>query len=449
MTLSYDPYATNHDNRFADEQHDIIDSAAVFPLNGPFYDIDLVVTGIDADTNVSQSLVPNYDYAFSPLFASRAAATGKSVYSFIVVIIPERWQSVFITYRAVGGDNDATLLTEIANLGNFNRLDPSYWVSLSGENVALRVAGINPDLQHLDMIEILNIQMEKLISALGTPQAYSDFVLTDYAALKTDLLNLKSYIENATTVSNGLIFDATQSVKGVVRLASVQDAMDGTLNTPAITPLTLSAYSKANLELPFYPEIISETGALEFDVVDNVVTVVEKQIIKFFGWQTFNTTDIALVNRQFTPIAGKLYHLYFNKDGTFSFIEVLLADSSDVLHDSTYDTILVAVIDLESNDGTINVVPIVNQRILKSDFTVPISGNSFNVDMTLLLNWGRTPELTATLTGVTGGVLSDFSISNQTTRYSSRLIISGEFAQFNNVIVNEPTLQYYITIQVT
>jgi hypothetical protein len=135
ITVVYDPTGTLAGNTISNEVITPITQCAIFPTQGPFYDTNLVVRAVRASDDVIVTLTPHVDYFFSPVYGKQLDTIGLIVYSYILLADYTLWSSVSIDYQAVGCENDAILLQQIVNLGNFDRTNLLTWLSLAGDTV--------------------------------------------------------------------------------------------------------------------------------------------------------------------------------------------------------------------------------------------------------------------------------------------------------------------------
>jgi hypothetical protein len=164
---SFDPTASNPDNLILNEVHSLIGTVAVIPTEGAFYREGLVVEGIMemGSTDIVESLRPDVDYHFSPIYIKPSAVSGKDAYSYI--LLKGSWDRVNITYQCVGGptgaDND--LLTKVAS-SIFDRESIVEWLSITGTD-SYNPRSRNPLLAEVSELEIFNSGMERINETLA------------------------------------------------------------------------------------------------------------------------------------------------------------------------------------------------------------------------------------------------------------------------------------------
>lgn len=163
---SFDPTASNPDNLITLEVHPLVGTVAVIPLQGAFYREGLVVEGImEMGVNdIIETLRPDLDYLFSPLFIRPSAVAGKDAYSYI--LLKGEWDRVKISYQCVGGEHgiDRDLLTKISEL-SFDRTKIAKWLEITGTD-SYNPRSRNPVLAEASELEILNAGMQRINEAL-------------------------------------------------------------------------------------------------------------------------------------------------------------------------------------------------------------------------------------------------------------------------------------------
>lgn len=230
--MDYDPTGIAQSNYVINEASNTLTECVITPLSGAFYKNGLIVTGVDTLTNASRTLVFGEDYVFSPMFSTRAYATGKEVYSYIVLLKPETWSSNSINYHAIGGDLDTTLFNEVTNKGLFNRLDPKPWINFIGETYTMKLTAMDETLQSKGPTEIMYIalkrieealldngQANKILELIAEVQVLSDAVLGDVPLVLTQ-----------TIIDPVLLGKVTNNESSILTLRN--DLNDGTSNTP-------------------------------------------------------------------------------------------------------------------------------------------------------------------------------------------------------------------------
>ena len=167
VTLAFDPTATSPSNYIQNEEHALDGAIAVMPLYGSFYRENLRIEGIMemGNNTIVETLRPDTDYLFSPIYIKPSAVAGVEAYSYILV--QGTWDKVRIAYQAVGGPDalDTALLTKVSGL-EFDRTDLAAWLNITGsEN--WHPSSRNPLLRDTSEIEILNSGLEKINDSIS------------------------------------------------------------------------------------------------------------------------------------------------------------------------------------------------------------------------------------------------------------------------------------------
>lgn len=181
----YDPYATSPTNLISNEtvNVDITIDRSVFPLEQPFYG-DLNGFVVEGSTGGAfRTLVPEVDFQYSPMWLEASAKTGKSVFSYIILLVDV--SQVRLNYRAVGKYNDRALMAQIAAT-TFNRANIHEWSRIWGDDEAYNPRVRDPDLHDKSHQEVLHIGIEKILNALAFPLSGSAFTLADATKLQLD-----------------------------------------------------------------------------------------------------------------------------------------------------------------------------------------------------------------------------------------------------------------------
>lgn len=161
--LPYDPTMSNVDNAITNEEHDIVDTAAIIPLaNSAFFTDNFVAVGYPGAVNLENV----NDFFFSPIYLTYAAASGREVASYIVLTNPGAWTSVKLYYKAIGGAIDATLFKEIELAGVFDKLDPLNWMDFVGQQQTLNIGLIDPEEPGQSFLEVLSTKLNQIKVAI-------------------------------------------------------------------------------------------------------------------------------------------------------------------------------------------------------------------------------------------------------------------------------------------
>ncbi|WP_163832254.1 phage tail protein [Spartinivicinus ruber] len=106
------------------------------------------------------------------------------------------------------------------------------------------------------------------------------------------------------------------------------------------------------LQLPIMPEVLTPTNRLAVIIEHQQLTIVKNQVIRWRGWQDFNTSGYSENQRQFFIDSDKTYHLRWSPLGGFDLKD--LNDTPynpnslveyDLSFDTTYDDVLLGKIE--------------------------------------------------------------------------------------------------------
>ena len=214
MPLDYDPGASNPANYIVDEMHNTTLSNAVWPDEGVIFSQDFEITAYNVDFPAGKVLEEFVDYAFSAPYVTYSMATGKEVYAFIILVIPE-WDNVEITYRAVGSEDgidhhDATIEQQVADAQPFDMLESSNWLNFDGQVGGMAIAALDPDARNLTPLEVLNLKLQKIQTIMETQTTLTP-------AMQLDLNNRLAAIATMEQRIMGLDPDLIAYQSGFVR----------------------------------------------------------------------------------------------------------------------------------------------------------------------------------------------------------------------------------------
>lgn len=175
MKVVYDPHKNISSNLIVDEYHDLTNEIGIrivypkaYDLDSvsPFYDDGLILKGSLTTNTTSNYSVLKYgtDYVYSPLFLTQTNITGYGVHSYLILLKPLkhlRW-----TYHAVGGDADNTLLGQISDAGSFDRLLLKNWLTFTGEESAVEVSDLDPEMVSKTMLETINDNLNMFLNTI-------------------------------------------------------------------------------------------------------------------------------------------------------------------------------------------------------------------------------------------------------------------------------------------
>lgn len=146
------------------EIHSLIDTKAVWPVDGAFFNnAELVVEGTN-DRISYTTLSINDDYMLSPVYVELMAVTGEPVYSYLVIL--GTWSNVRIKYNFYDNThpNDLELFSKIADM-TFDRLSADAWLEISGMQ-SFHPRTRDPVYQEKAELEILNTGLQRIKEAI-------------------------------------------------------------------------------------------------------------------------------------------------------------------------------------------------------------------------------------------------------------------------------------------
>ena len=185
MTLEYDPSGINPDNEIQDEIHIIHTDSdpVVIPKHHPFFKNTLAVRGTLKSTGIHQPLRYLVDYLLSPPYVSRSLATGKQIYSYIIILDTSLYSDIRLDYHSLGGLPDSTLWAEIedkkstADVTLFKTV--SFWADMQGEELSLLPHGISEKYHKKGVLEIIAEALDGVQTAIeNNPANGIDFLRT-------------------------------------------------------------------------------------------------------------------------------------------------------------------------------------------------------------------------------------------------------------------------------
>lgn len=210
MTLNYDPTGLDPANLITGEVHPlgVSDPAGIIPLEGAFFAADLVVEGTPTGGGALVTIDPLTGYTLSPMNLMVSIATGKEVFSYVVIQDPASFESITITYRGVGCQPDATLFAEINAADNPDLTDPTTWAQFKGQEGVSKPYAIDPSIRGLNFFEAMAVKFTDIIAAMGSTSA-------------------------------SMMVVASQAVRGITRYADSAEVAAGVKENLAISPKTL------------------------------------------------------------------------------------------------------------------------------------------------------------------------------------------------------------------
>lgn len=210
------------------ESHITAGEVVIYPTHGVFSTEGLRVVGVNQDLTKT-SLHVGTDYILSPIFVTRSVEVAKPIYSFIIILRPELYREIQLDYVSVGG-KDTALTKEIA-AADFDRTKQSEWLLFIGETNLLRVSAIDPKFYRKDTLSLLSIQLDTILHGINSNSELSE---TNDPRLVYRVSKLEKAMATIL-VQSGTNVDATELLRGLVRLAIPQEVIDGAGNV-VVTP---------------------------------------------------------------------------------------------------------------------------------------------------------------------------------------------------------------------
>lgn len=279
FTYPYDPIGTDPSCLIVAELHnvtppvDLERANFIVPLAAPFYSIGLHVrTGSLPN---SPALVEGTDYILTHRFVEASNFTGRQIYGSIMFINRQYTGNVWLTYQTLGGAytlNDVGIVESVTrSLYNIRLVS---WTQINGLVAAFPPIPHPHDTADLTGMSNVVIVLQNMIAAisasggtigglastimnhltsatahtkaaigLGSLENYPLATQEDVELLRTNRymnpLMVRYAINRFNLVGNAVI-DATNVLKGIVRLATPLEAADVNNNSVAITPATMS-----------------------------------------------------------------------------------------------------------------------------------------------------------------------------------------------------------------
>jgi hypothetical protein len=202
-----------------DEIHTVT-NAAIFPTNGPFYINDFVVSGTHSGSPTQIPLTFGVDYIYSPRFNIIKNLLGLDAYSYIVLLNHSHWNSVTLSYHAVGGLTDEILLSEIGGAGNFDRNNLTIWNSFVGDAELLSKLRIDDLLSQTANVFILSRQLEIIANSISAVPNWLIELQGNYAALVENVNGVRAIADNFSVLltQNGVTSGTyTSIIPGEIR----------------------------------------------------------------------------------------------------------------------------------------------------------------------------------------------------------------------------------------
>lgn len=277
FTYPYDPIGTDPSCLIVAELHnvtppvDLERANFIVPLAAPFYSIGLHVrTGSLPN---SPALVEGTDYILTHRFVEASNFTGRQIYGSIMFINRQYTGNVWLTYQTLGG---AYTLNDVGIVENITR--SLYNIRLVSWTQIVGLPAAFPPIEHphdtADLTGMADIvtALENIITAIndssGNIGSLTSTLVnhlassTAHTKAQVGLSNLENfplanqedvdqlrtnrymnpfmvrYAINRFNLVGNAVIDATEVYKGIVKLATPLEALDGSNNTVALTPAT-------------------------------------------------------------------------------------------------------------------------------------------------------------------------------------------------------------------
>lgn len=187
---AYDPTGASAANLITNEATPFNGATdkSVFTQHGPFFGPSMSVRGRNG-AGPWETLKPNEDYFFSPIFIEASAATGQEIFSYVVV--KDAYTEIDLTYQALGQYNDDVLLAWIT-ANTFDRSSLIEWMKVDGAAATYHPLVRDPDVIGKNVLEMINIGLEKIRVAINNP--FSTTVMT-----AAELTQLQAAISDAAS----------------------------------------------------------------------------------------------------------------------------------------------------------------------------------------------------------------------------------------------------------
>lgn len=163
---TYDPRMALPANKITGETMSVnmATDISVFPVHGPFFREGFTLEGFSA--GAWTTLNPNIDYLYSPVFMGAAAATGREIFSYVLLI--KNVSQVRYSYHVLGQYTDEKLLAEIA-ASSINRAKLFEWQRIKGSAITWGTQTRDSRLVGSTLTEILVEQLTGIKNAIGNP----------------------------------------------------------------------------------------------------------------------------------------------------------------------------------------------------------------------------------------------------------------------------------------
>jgi len=243
--------------------------------------------------------------------------------------------------------------------------------------------------------------------------------VTGATQIAVNAIPLKNVTKNDTTVSALAPFDM---VKGGLYLLE-WDGSEWILLNPAFGLLSLPT-------APFYPEIVTNSGVMQFSTSTGQVVLQDTSVWQWRGLRRYTTAMFTLVQRTFSTTPNRTYHLRWDAPGTGLAIPAdtypnglfSLRDLTDsgynpsaaqeqwAQFDTTYDSMLVARVKTDGANSP-TVTTCLNKQYMMTTFQKSSATETFSspgdpswqIPVSVTLNWSRMPRMSLLWTNVNQG----------------------------------------------
>ena len=233
-------------------------------------------------------------------------------------------------------------------------------------------------------------------------------------------LVLSALPANSVTIDGSAGFTmppASQSKRGIIRVATQAEVDAGEAEDVAINPKQLQTLIDANTvgHVSLYPEVLTGNSNLAItDNGDNTISIGSDQSIWMRKTGKFNTSDYTLENRTFSYEPSKVYHLRLDTINGFRLLD--LADTlynpsalpeTNKQFDTQYDDMLIAQIDNAEITPLMNKTKLQLTAVFRETQSITTDNYKWYHKTTLNYNWARVPETVLAQMGLAfGGVYS-------------------------------------------
>ena len=373
MSKTYDPTGLESDNYVQSELHGITNSISVWPQEGPFFLKGLHVTAVHTTSGVLTTLRPLEDLVLSPMFITATVAVHQAIYSYFVLLAPNDYHSVRVTYHALGGLTDEVLTNEIA-AATYDPLIFNDYLQFRGEAATVGNAGAVAT-NTVNWLELVNGGMDAVIAQL---QVQSEGSIEQQVYNNTDSNRAQDLLIAGLTTSSSSQDTLLRVIGGIIDLLNAYDA------TIAVVNAEQDAAIAANTIL--IAELIAD-GQANNDATNELIALVAANTLRNAKQNAIlpiNTSTIVPQNNLINGLLNRI-QILTQLAGDAITIDALwvlqnantaplvLADSGSdavVVRNVTQDGILDGLTtDLSGAEQTINANSVINLAAMQADVT--------------------------------------------------------------------------------